>query len=312
MKTNDPIRVKKAWTRLIAALIAAVVLLAVSGFGVFKMLSEPKSLLPDYSAMYETEGSGEAEPAVTTAQPGDYVEHEVYLILKNFAEGTRGDTVRERYGVVPVDGKLMAFRFPQRWLQSEQAIVDATQDLLNGVEQYIDKYIVVRGTVQPMPEDVSAEFYAWYTENQEWLTQSGLTPAGEDAAAALSDNMVCVDTVGKLSSGLVVGLSAAACLCLLYALYELIRILAGGYAVKAAEEPVSELPEADAAENTEPETEDEIEVEITETDPETGEDVTDVEVEIVEEEAAEEAAKEIAEAAAEEAPAEENTPDAEA
>ena len=35
MKTNDPIRVKKAWTRLIAALIAAVVLLAVSGFGVF-------------------------------------------------------------------------------------------------------------------------------------------------------------------------------------------------------------------------------------------------------------------------------------
>ena len=38
MKVNDPIRVKKATIRLVAALLAAVVLLAVSGFGIFKML----------------------------------------------------------------------------------------------------------------------------------------------------------------------------------------------------------------------------------------------------------------------------------
>ena len=272
MKTNDPVRVKKAWTRLIAALIAAVVLLAVSGFGVFKMLGTPKSLMSDDTSMLAAEGSAEEEAPVG-AQNGDYVEHEVFLILKNFAEGYRGDTVRERYGVVPVNGKLVAFRFPQRWLESEQAIVDATQELLNGTAQYIDKYIVVRGTVQALPEDVSGELYSWFADNQEWMQQAGLISAEQDAAASLADYMVAVDSVGKLPAGAVVGLTAAAGLCLLYALYELIRILAKGYAVKQSEEPES------AAESEEG-----IEVEITEADPETGEDVTDLEVEIVEEE----------------------------
>lgn len=273
MKTNDPIRVKKAWIRLVAALVAAVALLVVSNFGVFKMLGTPKSLMADAASTLPVEGSAEEE-APSGAQPGDFVEHEVYLILKNFAEGTRGGTVRERYAVVPVDGKLVTFRFPQRWLESEQGIVDATQDLLNGVAQYIDKYIVVRGTVQTLPEDVSGELYSWFADNQEWLSQSGLIPPDQDAAFVLSDQMVSVDTVGKLPFAAVIGLTVAAGLCLLYALYELIRILAKGYAVKRPEPEAAEAPE------------DGIEVEITESDPETGEDVTDLEVEIVEEETA--------------------------
>lgn len=286
MKTNDPIRVRKAVTRLIAALLAAVVLLAVSGFGIFKMLGTPKSLTVDYSDLsLDVEGSAEPEPEKTGAQVGDYVEHEVNLILKNFAEGTRGGTVRERYAVVPVQGKLVAFRFPQRWLASEQAIVDATQELLNGTAQYIDKYIVVRGTVQQLPEDVSGELYSWFADNQQWMQQGGLISSEQDAAASLADYMVSVDSVGKMPIGAVAGLTAAAALCLLYALYELIRILAKGYAVKQTEEEtVSESEETDSAAE-----EDGIEVEITEQDPETGEDVTDLEVEIVEEESAEDA-----------------------
>ena len=86
--------------------------------------------------------------------------------------------------------------------------------------------------------------------------------------------MVAVDQVGRLPIGAVIGLTAAAGVCLLYALYELIRILAKGYAVKRPEPEAAEAPE------------DGIEVEITESDPETGEDVTDLEVEIVEEETA--------------------------
>lgn len=271
MKVNDPLRVKKAWTRLIAALVATVVLLAVSGFGVFKMLGTPKSLTADSLSMLTAEGSAEEE-APAGAQIGDFVQHEVNLILKNFAEGYRGDTVRERYAVVPVQGKLVTFRFPQRWLESEQAIVDATQELLNGTAQYIDKYIVVRGTVQTLPEDVSGELYSWFADNQEWMQQAGLISAEQDAAASLADYMVSVDTAGKLPFSAIVALTVAAGLCLLYALYELIRILAGGYAVKQVE------AEASA------ESEEGIEVEITEQDPETGEDVTDLEVEIVEEE----------------------------
>ena len=74
----------------------------------------------------------------------------------------------------------------------------------------------------------------------------------------------------------VICLTAAAGVCLLYALYELIRILAKGYAAKQPEEEVTETAEAP---------EEGIEGEITEEDPETGEDVTDLEVEVVEESA---------------------------
>lgn len=250
MKANDPVRVRKAWTRLIAALIAAVLLLAVSGFGVFKVLGTPKSLLPDWSDTMAAEGSAEEETAPETAQVGDFVEHEIYLILSNFAEGYHGDTVRERYAVVPVNGELVTFCFPQRWQESEQGIADATQELLNGLEQYIDKYIIVRGTVKSLPENVSAELYAWFGENRAWMAQSGLIDDSEDAADSLADYMVDVDAVGRLPVGWVVGLTAAAGVCLLYALFELIRILCGGYAVP----PKPEITE-DVSETEEPQPE---------------------------------------------------------
>lgn len=278
MNKNDPVRAKKAWIRLIAAVVAAVILLAVSNFGIFKMLGKPGSLMTNELVTVDPEGSGEAESAGTGAQPGDFVEHEVYLILKNFAEGTRGDQVVERYGVVPVNGKLVAFSFPQRWLDSEKAIVDATQDLLNGVATQIDKYIIVRGTVQPLSESVAEQLYSWFGENQEWLEQGGLVPQTDDAGQVLADYVVRVDRVGSMPMALVVALTAAAGLCLLYALYELIRILVGGYAEKTAALSDDETQEPADADDSD------IEVEITETDPESGEDVTDIEVEITEEE----------------------------
>ena len=278
MKQNDPVRVKKAWIRLICAVLAAVVLLAVSGFGVFKMLAAPKSLAAEDLALVEPAGSGEAEPVSAGPQTGDFVEHEVNIILGNFAEGFRGDTAVERYGVVPVSGRLVAFCFPQRWLASEKTIADSTQDIINGVAYDLDKYIIVRGTVEPLSESVAEQLYSWFGENQEWMTQMGLTAETDDAAQILADYVVHVDQVGRLPMAWVVGLSAAAGVCLLYALYELIRILAKGYAVKTAEAPAAETESA-ADEDVS-----DIDVEITETDPESGEDVTDLEVEITQEE----------------------------
>ncbi len=278
MKQNDPVRVKKAWIRLICAVLAAVVLLAVSGFGIFKMIGPAGSLLDSQLSALEPAGSGEAEPVSTGPQTGDYVEHEVNIILGNFAEGFRGDTAVERYGVIPVNGELVAFCFPQRWLASEKTVADSTQDIINGVSYDLDKYIIVRGTVEPLSESVAEQLYSWFGENQEWMTQMGLTPETDDAAEILADYVVHVDQVGRLPMAWVVGLSAAAGVCLLYALYELIRILCKGYAVKTAEAPAAEAAQA-AEENLS-----DIDVEITETDPESGEDVTDIEVEITEEE----------------------------
>ena len=287
-RTNDPKRERSAWIRCCAAVLLAVILLAASGFGIFKMLGTPA----DFTAI-ETPDSAAAEPmgsaedaeiaTIPASQVGDYVQHEVFLLLDNFAEGSRGGTVTERYAVVPVNGKMVAFCFPQRWFESEDAIYQATQDLLNGSAYSIDSYIRVTGTVAELPESVSTELYNWFGENKEWMEQGGLIPETDDYADVILDRMVKVDSVGRLSQTAVVALTVLAGLCLLYALNELIRILCKGYAPKQMEA----LPETPEDPETAEKTED-IEVEITESDPETGEDVTDVEVEITEEPESEE------------------------
>ena len=282
-KVNDPKRERSAWIRCCAAVLLAVILLAVSGFGIFKMTGTPA----DFAAV-EMPGEQTLEPVGSTedvqtgtipaSQVGDYVQHEVFLLLANFAEGSRGDTVTERYAVVPVSGKMVTFCFPQRWFASEDAIDQATQDLLNGRAYSIDSYIRVTGTVAELPDTVADQLYSWFGENKEWMEQGGLIPESDDYADVLSDVMVKVDYVGGMTQTAVVALTAAAGVCLLYAIYELIRILCKGFAPKA-ETAEAEAPAASA------ETEDaeDIEVEITESDPETGEDVTDLEVEITEE-----------------------------
>lgn len=281
-KTNDPKRVRSAWIRCCAAVVLAAILLAVSGFGIFKMLGTPKDFTaietPDTEAAEPVGSAEEGETAMIPAsKAGDYVQSEVFLDLARFAEGSRDGNVTERYVVVPVNGKMVAFCFPQRWFDSEEAIYQATQNILTGTG-FDGSYIRVTGTVTEMPESVSTQLYDWFSENKEWMEQGGLIPETDDYANVLHNLMVKVDYVGHFSQTVVVVLTVLAGLCLLYALYELIRILCKGYAVKQPEEAVETSEPEESAEDDE-----NIEVEITESDPETGEDVTDVEVEITEE-----------------------------
>ena len=204
---NDPIRLRHALIRLAAAVLAAVLLLAVSGFGVFKLL-----------------GSGRTFDSIAEVQPGDYVEQEVYLILDYFASGYRGDNITEKYAVVPIDGQMVAFRFPSRWFESADTILNNTLGLFSGTVYSIDQYILVTGTVKSMPEDVSSQLYSWFGENKEQMEQLGLIQEVEDYADVLPDVMVYVDTVGSMSVGWVIALSVVAALCLIYAIIVLVRI----------------------------------------------------------------------------------------
>ena len=86
-KANDPKRERSAWIRCCAAVLLAVILLAVSGFGIFKMTGTPA----DFAAIempgeQTVEPVGSAEEVQTSTIPasrvGDYVQHEVFLLLK--------------------------------------------------------------------------------------------------------------------------------------------------------------------------------------------------------------------------------------
>ena len=248
-KAGHGARWHHALWRGIAGVLAAVVLLAASGFGVFRL------------------GRGAQEIAGTfDADPGTFVQHDIAFILNTFSDPNGGSA---QYGVVPIGGKLVAFRFPARWNASVKTIADATTSVLSGQSYSVDSFIRVTGTVKTMPEAVSSALYDWYTENNAYLQQIGAIGDSDDAADYLPDAIVCVDTVGSIPQGWVEGLTVAAVACLIYAIVVLIRILCGKYEQEKLPDITFELvdmtpetedaPEADAAPETDPETEPETE-----------------------------------------------------
>ena len=208
-KAGHGARWHHALWRGIAGVLAAVVLLAASGFGVFRL------------------GRGAQEIAGTfDADPGTFVQHDIVFILNTFDDPAGGSA---QYAVVPIGGQLVAFRFPARWDASVKTISDATNSILQGQSYSIDSFIRVTGTVKAMPEDVSSALYSWYTDNHDYLQQIGAIGDSDDAADYLPDAIVRVDYVGGIPQGWVEGLTVAAAACLIYAIVVLIRILCGKY-----------------------------------------------------------------------------------
>ena len=243
------VRARHALRRGVAGLLAAIVLLAVSGFGVFRIARGAQEISGTFDA-----------------DPGTFVQHDIVFILNTFSDPNGGSA---QYGVVPIGGKLVAFRFPARWNASVKTIADATTSVLSGQSYSVDSFIRVTGTVKTMPEAVSSALYDWYTENHAYLQQIGAIGDSEDAADYLPDAIVRVDTVGSIPQGWVEGLTVAAVACLIYAIVVLIRILCGKYEQEKLPDITFELvdmtpetedaPETDAAPETEPKAEPEAE-----------------------------------------------------
>lgn len=233
-KAGHGTRWHHALWRGIAGVLAAVVLLAASGFGVFRL------------------GRGAQEIAGTfDADPGTFVQHDIVFILNTFSDPNGGSA---QYGVVPIGGQLVAFRFPARWNVSVKTIADATTSILQGQSYSIDSFIRVTGTVKAMPEDVSSALYSWYTDNHDYLQQIGAIGDSDDAADYLPDAIVRVDYVGGIPQGWVEGLTVAAAACLIYAIVVLIRILCGKYDEQKLPDITFELVDMTPETPAEPET----------------------------------------------------------
>ena len=249
-KAEHGARWHHALWRGIAGVLAAVVLLAASGFGVFRLGKGAQSV----------EGAFNADP-------GTFVQHDIVFILDTFSDPAGGSA---QYAVVPIGGQLVAFRFPARWDASVKTIADATTSILQGQSYSIDSFIRVTGTVKAMPEDVSSVLYSWYTDNHDYLQEIGAIGDSDDAADYLPDAIVRVDYVGGIPQGWVEGLTVAAVACLIYAIVVFIRILCGKYDEQKLPDITFELvdmtPETPAAPEETPETAPE---ETPETTPET-------------------------------------------
>lgn len=241
-KAGHGTRWHHALWRGIAGVLAAVVLLAASGFGVFRIARGAQEIAGTFDA-----------------DPGTFVQHDIVFILNTFSDPNGGSA---QYAVVPIGGQLVAFRFPARWDASVKTIADATNSVLQGQSYSVDSFIRVTGTVKTMPEAVSTALYDWYTENNAYLQQIGAIGDSDDAADYLPDAIVRVDYVGGIPQGWVEGLTVAAAACLIYAIVVFIRILCGKYDEQKLPDITFELvdmtpetpaePEAAPEEATEP------------------------------------------------------------
>lgn len=227
------VRARHAFRRGVAGLLAVIVLLAASGFGVFRIARGAQEIAGTFDA-----------------DPGTFVQHDIVFILNTFSDPNGGSA---QYGVVPIGGKLVAFRFPARWDASVQTIADATNSILQGQSYSVDSFIRVTGTVKAMPEAVSSALYDWYTDNHDYLQQIGAIGDSDDAADYLPDAIVRVDYVGGIPQGWVEGLTVAAAACLIYAIVVFIRILCGKYDEQKLPDITFELVDMTPETSAEPE-----------------------------------------------------------
>ena len=230
---HGPRRRHALW-RGIAGVLAALVLLAASGFGVFRIGKGAQSIAGAFDS-----------------DPGTFVQHDIIFILDTFSDPAGGSA---QYAIVPIGGQLVAFRFPARWNASVKTISDATNSVLQGQSYSIDSFIRVTGTVKAMPESVSAEIYSWYTDNQSYLQQIGAIGDSDDASDYLPDKIVRVDYVGGIPQGWVEGLTVASAACLIYAIVVFIRLLCGKYDEELLPDITFELVDMTPETAAEPET----------------------------------------------------------
>lgn len=216
-KKNDPKRVRLAWRRFWAALVCALALLSITGFGCVKLLR-----------------GGASVEALGTVRPGDYVRQDVSVILDNIATGYRGEKAKEVYGVVPLQGQFYVFCFPQRWFTSEVAVREQTDAWLGEEISDPDLYLRVSGTAKAIPEDVAKKARTWLARNEDALRRVHLIPEGQAREDCVADCVIYVDRAGWMPFGTVILMTAAAFACVLYALVIALRIAAKGYPFRNA------------------------------------------------------------------------------
>ena len=253
-----PIKTKKqrnAFIRIGAALVAAIILVAVSKGSIISLVKGP------------TETDAIQDEAV-----GAFVKRDIYAVMGFYADQTDG--ISGKYAIVPMGQKFVSVHFTKRYLDSADTIESDTNKYINGDLTKLDNYIVVEGTVETIGDAMSAKMYTWFNNNKDTLVNKGVISGTSDDADYLSDYVLTVDTVNSMSETLVLVLTGLAALCLIYMIVELVLVSVGFYTEKPANEKSVEagVKEPETTEAKEPET-----VEAKETEQKDADEVSETE-----------------------------------
>lgn len=214
---------RSALFRAGAALIASILILAISKFSFLDLIKGP------------TESD-----SIQKEQAGAFVKRDIMAILGCYADSSAG--ISGKYALVPMGNQFVSVHFTGRYLNSASTIETDTIKYISGNIGSLDKYVKVQGTVGKLSDDLSGKMYDWITQNKDWLVKDGIVPNVDDYSKYVSDAVLEVDTVNSMNQNLVFVLTGLAALCLVYMLVELILMVLGFYRGKIA--PATELRSA--------------------------------------------------------------------
>ena len=237
-----------ALCRMGVALVVAVVLLAVTGFGF---------VYPMAGAMEVTDG--------TELAGNKYVSTDLKYIMTVCGEEVKADgTAVAYYAIAPVGDQFVILRFGAQANGDVQTLAEATMDYLSGESSVMRVHMPVRGMAAPADAAVQELLSQWFEANKDWMSAAGVVGPEPKAEDYLCGQMIRVDMAGTMSIDYTVALSVLALLMVLYAIIELCFMLWGRKESPKAEkkekkekkaaapkaEPAAVSEEAPAAEET--------------------------------------------------------------
>ena len=211
-------RANFALVRAAAALIAAVILLACTGWAFRFLLGEPTKV---------TQGADLTD--------GDYVTTDIGYIM-DVCGVDRDDAtgaITAYYAITPIGDQFAVIRFPAADGDTLRAFEIETNSYLYGMQKTVGYRMSATGMARTLPEDVAALLSEWFAGVKETMIASGMIADTEDTSIYLCPCMIDTQNLGTVSTGMAVTMTVIAAVLAVYAVLELVLLACGVYKKKA-------------------------------------------------------------------------------
>lgn len=206
---------KKAFalTRILAAVIAAVILTACTGFAFADLIRGPEEV---------TNG--------TELETGTYVATDVsYLMNICGVERRESDDEPVAYfAITPMGEQFVVIRFPASEYDTIAAMEAETQAFLSGDKTAVTFRVRVTGAARTINDEAAELLEQWFLNYAEWMSQAGMIVATENYSDYLCGVMIDAGGVGSVSNTAAITLTVIAAVLVLYAITETVILCAGG------------------------------------------------------------------------------------
>lgn len=198
-----------ALSRIGAALIAAVILLACSGWAFIYLIGLPKTV---------TQGAELTDGAYVTTEAR-------YLMdICGRERVADSDEVIAYYAIAPVGDQFVILRFPAAEYDTIADFEAETQAYLYGEQASVPYRMSVTGMVRGLDEDTAALLSAWFSNNAGWMSQSGLIAAVEDYGTYLSGYMIDTGSTGAVGTSAAIIMTVIAAALIVYTAVEIVLL----------------------------------------------------------------------------------------